>query len=138
MPRVLLLASSLALVAGCPAHTVEPAPTPEVAPPPEVVPPPVQAGTDPLLTADGHFAVARTYKGECAPAGSRGGCYSITLEPDGHFRHMLLDAAVSGTYVVKGDAVNLTPEGAMPPSSMPLSADRTRLGDYVYQPAIEP
>ena len=31
-------------------------------------------------------------------------------------------------------AVQLTPGGAAPPSTMTLSADRTKLDDYVYQP----
>ena len=91
---------------------------------------------DPLLTADGHhFAASRTYQGECMPAGSRGGCYSVTLEPDGTFRHWLLDAAVTGTYSIDGDQVALTPNGGAEPSTMTLSADRTKLDDFVYQPA---
>ena len=130
--RVLFLASSIALVAACPARSAAPAPGPVVEPSP------VQSDPDPLITADGHFAAARTYQGECMPAGSRGGCYSITLEPDGQFRHMLLDAAVTGTYVIKGDNVDLTPSGSTPPSTMVLSADRATLGDYAYQPAVEP
>lgn len=92
-----------------------------------------------MLTADGkHFAASRTYQGECMPAQSRGGCYSITLEPDGSYRQMLLDAAVTGTYVIEGDQVSLTPGGDMPPATMTLSADRTKLDDYQYQAAPEP
>ncbi|MCE9572257.1 MAG: hypothetical protein K8W52_03805 [Deltaproteobacteria bacterium] len=99
--------------------------------------PPVAAqppAADPLVTADGHFAASRTYQGECMPAGSRGGCYSITLEPDGSYRHVLLDAPVTGTYAITGDDVHLTPSGDLPPATMTLSADRSHLGDYVYQP----
>jgi hypothetical protein len=102
------------------------------APPPAPVTQPTPG--DPMLTADGlHFAASRTYQGECAPAGSRGGCYSITLEPDGAYRQMLLDAAITGTYVITGSMVKFTPSGAAPPSELALSADRTKLGDYVYQ-----
>ena len=102
-----------------------PAPTPAVQPP----------ASDPLLTTDGqHFAATRTYQGECAPAGGRGGCYTITLEPDGSYRHVLLDAAVTGTYVITGAAVHLTPSGDMPPATMTLSADRTHLDEFVLQP----
>jgi hypothetical protein len=102
---------------------------------------PVQQGADPLLAADGkHFAADRTYQGECMPAGSRGGCYSVTLNADGSYRNWLLDAAMMGTYEIKGDQVMLTPNaGDAPERTMTLSADRTKLDDYVYQPAaIEP
>ena len=122
------LGSSLVLAAGCPAGGGPP--------PPPVVQPPTDA--DPLLTTDGrHFAAVRTYKGECMPAQSRGGCYSVTLQPDGQFRNVLLDAAIIGTYVIDGNAVHLTPSGAAPPSTMTLSADRNRLDDFVYEPSVE-
>lgn len=121
-----VLAAVLSLsAAACIVHTGKPRPAPGTTEP---------AG-DPVLTADGtHFAASRTYQGECAPAGSRGGCYSISLEPDGSYRQVLLDAAITGTYVVSGATVQLTPGGAAPPSTMTLSADRTKLDDYVYQP----
>ena len=126
-----LALAALAPLAGCPAPAATPAP---VEPTPTTTDPQPPASTDPVLTADGrHFAAARTYQGECAPAGSRGGCYSLTLEPDGRFRHMLLDAAVSGTYVIAGDQVQLTPDGAAPPQSLPLSPDRGKVGDYVLK-----
>ncbi len=126
-----LALASLAVVAGCPQRSVAPAPP--------AIEQPAPASSDPLLTADGlRVSASRTFQGECAPAGSRGGCYSVTLEPDGRFRHMLLDAAITGTYVVEGDLVRLTPDGEAPPSTMRLSADRTRLGDYVHTPAVEP
>lgn len=126
---VLVAAASLSLAA-CIVHTNGGPATP----PPGDRP----ATPDPMLTTDGqHFAASRTYQGECAPAGSRGGCYSVSLEPDGSYRHMLLDAPITGTYVIAGDKVNFTPAGAAPPSTMTLSADRTRLDDYVYQPPTQ-
>ncbi|MBE7454250.1 MAG: hypothetical protein HS111_36985 [Kofleriaceae bacterium] len=126
--------AALPLLAGCPARSVAPPPTaPEAGPPPS---PSRPTSIDPLITADGRrFAAERTYQGECAPPGSRGGCYSITLDPDGRFRHMLLDAAMTGSYEVVGDEVRLTHDGEAPPATLRLSADRTRLGDYVYLPA---
>lgn len=115
----------LVLTAGCPARAVTR--------PPVVA----QPTPDPMLSADGkHFATTRLYQGECV--GGRGGCYAVTLEADGSFRNMLLDAAITGTYVIEGDQVHLTPNGEAPPSTMTLSADRTKLDDFVYQPPIEP
>lgn len=120
------LLAPLALT-GCPARAVTPPPAPVVHPP----------TTDPMMAADGkHFAMTRLYKGQCV--GGRGGCYSVTLEPDGSFRNMLLDAAITGSYVIAGDEVQLTPNGGALPSTMTLSADRTRLDDFVYEPAVEP
>jgi hypothetical protein len=88
------------------------------------------------LTADGkHFAVERTYKGECAPAGSRGGCHTITLRPDGTMRNFLFDAAILGTYEITGNVVALTgSDASMPVEKLTLSADRTRLGELQLQP----
>ena len=131
LSRPVLAASvaALALSAGC-VLTSTKAP-----PPPTTVPPPPAA--DPMLTADGqHFAAARTYLGECAPAGSRGGCYSVTFAPDGSYSHVLLDAAITGTYVIAGAQVHFTPSGAAPAQTMTLSADRTKLDDFVYQPPV--
>lgn len=121
-----LFAAALSLsAAACIVHTGKPRPAPG----------PTQPAGDPVLSADGtHFAASRTYQGECAPAGSRGGCYSITLEADGSYRQVLLDAAITGTYAISGSTVSLTPGGAAPPSTMTLSPDRTKLDDYVYQP----
>ncbi len=122
--RSVLAAAATLSLAACIVHTKSPPPPPHGE----------QPVVDPMLTADGrHFAASRTYQGECAPAGSRGGCYSVDLQPDGSYRHMLLDAPITGTYVIAGDQVNFTPAGAAPPSSMTLSADRTKLDDYVYQ-----
>lgn len=48
------------------------------------------------------------FQGDCTPAGSRGGCYSLTLRKDGSFRQVLLDASQSGTYVVEGNVLVLS------------------------------
>ncbi|MBK9036519.1 MAG: hypothetical protein IPL61_35605 [Myxococcales bacterium] len=129
--RSVLAASIAALAAGCVLTSSKAPPPPSGGP--------VAPAADPALTADGqHFAASRTYQGECAPPGSRGGCYSVTLEPDGGYRHVLLDAAITGTYVISGSQVQFTPAGSAPPETMTLSADRTRLDDFVYQPADGP
>jgi hypothetical protein len=101
-------------------------------------PAPAPAG----LTADGKFlAEQREFVGPCAPAGSRGGCHTITLSPDGTYRNMLYDAAITGTYEIKDGAVHLsaaTPE-APTPAPLTLSADLTKLSDgtteFVFAPA---
>ncbi len=127
LPRLLWIVSFLGLLAGCPAKSA----------PPPVTPAPVDGA--PSLTADGQRVAASTlYRGECMPAGSRGGCYEITLDPDGSYRHLLLDAEVGGTYVIAGDQVTLTPSGDMPPQTLTLSADRRKLDDFVYQPPTAP
>lgn len=52
------------------------------------------------------------FRGTCAPPGSRGGCYSLTLKADGTFRQVLLDAIQGGTYAIQGDKLVLTfPKG---------------------------
>lgn len=127
-----LLAATVALAGACPGGGANQGVKSGFVPDP-------QPGGDPLLTADGkHFAASRFYKGECMPAGSRGGCYSITLEPDGTYSHMLLDAAMRGTYVIEGDQVNLIPDGDAQRQTLTLSADRTKLGDFTYEPAAAP
>jgi len=96
----------LACVLGCsgPAtSTTTSAPTTPTTP---ATPTPANDGT---FTADGkHFAAERIYEGNCAPAGSRGGCYRLTLRPDGTMEYFMLDAGVQGTYVIEGDAVTFT------------------------------
>jgi hypothetical protein len=106
--------------------------------------PPVTTPTPPAtgggLTADGrHFATERVYQGECAPAGSRGGCHTITLRPAGTYRNFLFDAAIDGTYEIRGDVVTLRgSDASMPAEQLTLSADRTRLGDLTLQPTPTP
>lgn len=92
---------------------------------------------NPGLSADGRFvATERLYKGDCAPAGTRGGCHTITLLPDGSYRNFLYDAVVTGSYEIKDGVVTLkaVADGVVD-QTLPLSADLTMLGEFVYQPA---
>ena len=59
------------------------------------------------VTADGRFTKELVYEGECMPAGSRGGCHTVTLRPDGTFTNFLFDAAIQGTYTVEGSGTKL-------------------------------
>jgi len=126
-----LAALALTSAAGCPAPAPAPAPPSGVAPTPTPTPAP-----DGDLTADGqHFATTRNYRGDCAPAGSRGGCHAYTFEPDGTYKELLYDAMLGGHYVIDGDAVSLTPNGDAMPARLVLSADRATLGDgFQLQP----
>ena len=109
-----------------------PTPGPPTPAPPTATPP--TPGRE--LTPDGkHFATERIYQGKCAPAGSRGGCHTLTLRPDGTFRNFLYDAAILGSYEIRGNEVTLTGRDAsMPAEQLTLSADRTQLGDLVLAP----
>ncbi len=121
--RILFAALAVMSSVGCPG---QPAPArPQTAQPP----PPSQPTGE--LTLDGkHFATERVYQGECMPAGSRGGCHTLTLRPDGTFRNFLYDAAILGTYEIQGTEVALRGgDASMPIERLTLSADRTRLGD---------
>ena len=85
-----------------------------------------------VLGADGkHFASERIYEGRCAPAGSRGGCVTITLRPDGTYRNFQYDAAMSGTYTIADHTLTLVggPEG----ESMTFSADFEKLDDLALK-----
>lgn len=137
----LALAASACGAASPPSSGPAPAADPAVvASPPVSTAPAAGAGSaavtagDGALTVDGrHFAAERVYQGECAPPGTRGGCHTLTLRPDGSFRNWLFDAGLEGSYVIEGDSVVLTPSGAAPPERLTLSADRTRLGDLTLQ-----
>jgi len=100
-----LTACSSSSAPGSPAATPEPvnAVNPEA---PSTSPGSPASGAAPALGADGkRFAKDTEYKGSCAPAGSRGGCYSFTFHPDGNADHVLLDATDHGTYRIEGNAV---------------------------------
>jgi hypothetical protein len=80
------------------------------------------------LTPDGkHFATERVYEGRCAPAGSRGGCLTFTLRPDGTYQNILYDAAIDGTYTIADHTATLVgPSGTQ---QMTLSPDYDKLDD---------
>jgi hypothetical protein len=93
------------------------------------------SGSGSILGADGtHVAVERTYVGHCAPPGSRGGCLTITLRPDGTYRHVFYDAAIEGTYTISGNTVTLSGPSSGEGETMTLSADGTRLGEMMLRP----
>jgi hypothetical protein len=98
---------------------------------------PIEAGepTAGVLSADG-TRVRRelVYVGDCAPAGSRGGCHTITLRPDGTYRNFLYDAAIDGTYVISGGMVKLTASDPSLVEELPLSADGNELGTMKLTP----
>ena len=106
MRTLLTLLASLGLAAcSSGAATSSSAATPE-SPAPSASPGSPASGAMPALSADGkRFATDAQYKGSCAPAGGRGGCYSFTFHPDGRAEHVLLDATDNGTYRIEGNAV---------------------------------
>ena len=125
--RAFLFALGSVFVIGCSAPATST--TTSTTPPPTAEPtqgPPANDGT---FTADGKaFASERVYEGNCAPAGSRGGCYRLTLRPDGTMEYFMLDAGIGGTYVIEGDAVTITPRDGQG-QKLALSADRTMVGE---------
>lgn len=74
----------------------------------------------------------RVYKGDCAPAGSRGGCHTLTLRPDGTFTEWMYDAGLNGTYTIDGNTITLT-GGESVPRTLEISADGTKVGDFVRE-----
>jgi len=82
-----------------------------------------------LLGPDGvHVATERVYQGDCSPPGSRGGCHTLTLRPDGTYRNFLFDAAIPGTYRIDGTTVTLTSTDTAMTEQLTLSPDGTTLG----------
>ncbi len=108
--------------------------------PSSTTPPTTEGGTAPItqaptspFTADGkHFAAERVYEGNCAPAGSRGGCYTLTLRPDGTMGYFMLDAGMDGTYEIKDEVVIITATGGRP-QPFPLSSDHSKAGDLALK-----
>jgi hypothetical protein len=81
---------------------------------------PTPTESDSVLSADGtRVSTERVYEGDCMPAGSRGGCHTITLRPDGTYRNFLFDAAMS---------VKMTASDPGMVEELPLSADGSKLG----------
>src|SRR4051794_19637445 len=73
-----------------------------------VDPPASPSSSQSPLGPDGtHVAAERVYEGRCAPAGSRGGCVTITLRPNGTYRNWQYDAAIDGTYTIAGHTLTL-------------------------------
>lgn len=122
MTRSLLLA---VLVACAPQTTT---PSTSVADPP---PPSTPAQTSPLSADGTHFASERVYEGRCAPAGSRGGCVTITLRPDGTYRNFQYDMAIDGTYTISDHTLNMT--GPDPSEPMTFSPDYEKLDDLTLK-----
>ena len=60
------------------------------------------------------------------PAGTRGGCHTVTLRPDGTYRNFLFDAGMDGTYSIDSSVVSLKGPDREP-ITMTLSADGTKL-----------
>ncbi len=107
--------------------------TPPTTTPPREVPP---VATPSFLSADGRtVASERTYKGDCAPAGTRGGCHTITLRPDGTYRNFLYDAAIEGKYEISNSTVHLAGPAPDSDQHLALAADGSMLGDMAYEPA---
>ncbi len=101
--------------------------------PPKAAPPPPPSAGDGLLGPDGHHvATERVYEGDCMPAGTRGGCHTVTLRPDGTYRNFLFDAGMDGTYSIDGAVVSL--KGPDQPITMTLSADGTKLDSLALKP----
>ena len=117
----------LVAVLGCSGPATSTKTSEPMAPTPTEPAPPAQP--DGAFTPDGkHFASERVYEGNCAPAGSRGGCYRLTLRPDGSMEYFMLDAAVTGTYVIEGDSLTFTPADGQS-QQLAISADRTMVGE---------
>ena len=125
MIRTLLLAS---LVFGCSSSTPT-APT---------TPPPVHTQSEPSTPMqpdpeDRKTVIAETvYKGQCAPAGSRGGCHTLTLRPDGTFTEWMYDAGLDGTYTIQGTTVTLT-GGDSATRTLEMSADGKKIGEFTLE-----
>jgi hypothetical protein len=93
--------------------------------------PSTPAQTSPLGPDGKHVAAERVYEGRCAPAGSRGGCVTITLRPDGTYRNFLYDAAIDGTYTIVDHTLTLN--GPSGNETMTFSADWEKLDDLALK-----
>ncbi len=86
------------------------------------------------LSADGtRFATERVYEGDCMPAGTRGGCHTLTLRPDGTARNFLFDAAVDGTYSIQGSTLTFVGSAPDMRDELPLSEDGKTLGSLTLK-----
>ncbi len=114
MKRSLVL---VVLLAACGSKAATPSNT--------AVDPPAQTAPSPLGMDGKHVAAERVYEGRCAPPGSRGGCFSITLRPDGTYKNFLYDAAIEGTYSISDHTLTL--EGPSASEHMTFSPDYEKL-----------
>jgi hypothetical protein len=78
-----------------------------------------------------HVATERVYEGKCAPPGSRGGCITITLRPDGTYKNFLYDAAIEGTYSISDHTLTL--EGPAASEHMTFSPDYEKLDELALK-----
>lgn len=102
-----------------------PSPQPTTTPLP---PPPTTQPADPH-----HVTAETTYEGDCMPAGSRGGCHTVTLRTDGTYRNFLFDAVMEGTYSIDGDVLTMNGP-SNEPIKMTFSEDRSKLDNLVLKP----
>lgn len=123
----------LVLLVACGPKVTAPT-TPGNSAPPSTAP----ASTSPSpLSPDGtHVASERVYEGRCAPPGSRGGCITITLRPDGTYRNFLYDAAVEGTYTIADHTLTLS--GPPESETMTFSPDYGKLDDLALKTESQP
>lgn len=121
MTRALLVI----LLVGCGPKTTTPSNT--------AVDPPASAPEAPSIVGPGgkHVAAERAYEGRCAPPGTRGGCITITLRPDGTYKNFLYDAAIEGTYTISDHTLTL--EGPSASEHMTFSADYEKLDDLTLK-----
>jgi hypothetical protein len=118
---------ALVLLVACGGATPAPQPQPDPQPQPQPA--------DPVLSDDGHHVrVDRVYEGQCMPAGTRGGCHTITLKADGTYENFLFDAMIRGTYEIQDHVVTLSGQGTDTPEQLTLSDDFGMLGDLPYKP----
>ena len=95
---------------------------------------PAPTPTPDYLSSDGtRVRAERVYEGDCMPAGTRGGCHTITLRPDGSYRNFLFDAAVEGSYVITGSIVKVTATEPAMTEELELSPDGTKLGSLTLK-----
>jgi hypothetical protein len=117
--RIVALSIALALAACGPKSKPEPTTPPETS----------------VLSDDGtHVRAERVYEGECMPEGSRGGCHTVTLRPDGTFDNFLFDAMINGTYEIHDHTLVLTLTDGTGMEEMTFSDDYSQLGELPLKP----
>jgi hypothetical protein len=92
-------------------------------------PPPVTASRSDAPALVTH-SVPLSYKGGCAPAGSREGCYVLTVEPSGKANLLLHDAGVAGSLKKNGSTWIFTPDGKARPVTFTVKDQRHLDSEY--------